>query len=160
MVGLPWKYGREKAKELLNSIDSRSMATKRSWSLKRSMERVPDKKKKGFTEMRKFLDHDRAEMIMDDKANDKDEEAPTWHLPSHLVFQKGKYRFCHDGRAAVNGVCLNDQLIGDLNMLVPLVDPVNNLRHYLYAFGTDIEAFFHNVLVDPEDHGVFRFFFF
>ena len=55
---------------------------------------------------------------------------------------------------------MNEQLIGDLNMLVPLVDPVNNLRKYLYAFGTDIEAFFHNVLVEPEDRGVFRFFFF
>ena len=89
-VGLPWKFGREKAKDLLNKIDSRSMATKRSWSLKRSMERVPDKKKKGFGEMRKFLDNNRAEMIMEDRVDDKREEGPTWHLPSHLVFQKGK----------------------------------------------------------------------
>ena len=45
-------------------------------------------------------------------------------------------------------------------MMTPIMDPVNNLRRYLYAFGTDLEAFFHNVLVDHEDNGAFRFFFF
>ena len=42
-VGLPWKEGREAATERINNVDSRSMATKRSWSLKRSMERNLDK---------------------------------------------------------------------------------------------------------------------
>ena len=118
-VGLPWKEGREKATELINNVDSRSMATKRSWSLRRSMERNPEKKKKAFEEMAKFIDNNRAEKITDDKENDKEEAWPTWHLPCHLVYQKGKYRFCHDGRATVNGFCLNDQLIGDGNMLPP-----------------------------------------
>ena len=47
-----------------------------------------------------------------------------------------------------------------MNILVPLADPLNNLRRHLYAFGTDIEAFFHNVLVDERDKDAFRFFFF
>ena len=118
------------------------------------------KKEKAFAEMKKFLDNKRAERVTNDKRNDKEEELPTWHLPCHLVFQKGKYRFCHDGRATVDGTCLNEQLIGDGNMIVPLMDAVNNLRRYLYAFGTDLEAFFHNVLVDSRDSGAFRFFFF
>ena len=49
-VGLPWKNGRDGAIKL-NEIDSRSMATKRMWSLKRSMLKVPEKKEKGFKEM-------------------------------------------------------------------------------------------------------------
>ena len=53
---------------------------------------------------------------------------------------------------------MNKLLIGDLNLMVPIIDPINNLRSYLYAFSTDIESFFHNVLVDEEDQGVFKFF--
>ena len=34
----------------------------------------------------------------------------------NVVFQKGKYRFCHDGRATTEGVCLNDQLVGEINI--------------------------------------------
>ena len=82
---------------------------------------------------------------------------PIWHLPCHLVFQKGKYRFCHDGRAPTGGLCLNELLINDLNLMTPLLDPINNLRRFLYAFSTDIEAFFHNIAVDERDRGVFRF---
>ena len=79
---------------------------------------MPDKKEKGFKEMRKFIENDKVEKVVEDRENDKEEEWPTWHLPSHLVLQKGKYRFCHDGRATVDGVCLNEQLIGDGNMIV------------------------------------------
>ena len=88
----------------------------------------------------------------------EEEGKGSWFLPSHLVFQKGKYRFCHDGRAETAGVCLNELLIGDLNLMVPIIDPINNLRSYLYAFSTDIESFFHNVWGDEGDQGLFKFF--
>ena len=81
---------------------------------------------------------------------------PIWHLPCHLVFQKGKYRFCHDARASAAGVCPNKLLIGDFNVMAPLADPINNLRSHLHAFGTDIESFFHNILVDEKDRAIFR----
>ena len=59
-VGLPYKEGREKAAETLRSVDSKSTAVKRAWSLKRSMEKIPSKKEKGFSEMKKFVEKGRA----------------------------------------------------------------------------------------------------
>ena len=42
-------------------------------------------------------------------------------------------------------------------LMTPLLDPINNLRRFLYSFSTDIEAFFHNIAVEERDCGVFRF---
>ena len=53
-VGLPYKQGRDKAASILRSVDSRATAEKRAHSLKRSMEKIPDKKAKGFSEMKKI----------------------------------------------------------------------------------------------------------
>ena len=157
-VGLPYKQGREKAAEILRSVDSKATAERRAWSLKRSMEKLPDKKAKGFSEMRKFLEKGRAERLSpEEDKRQKEGNLPIWYLPCHLVFQKGKWRFCHDGRAPTKGICLNELLIGDLNLMVPLMDPINNLRSYIYAFSVDIEAFLHNVIVDEKDRGAFRF---
>ena len=44
--------------------------------------------------------------------------------------------------------------------MVPLIDPINNLRRHLYSFTTDIEAFFHTIGVDERDRGAFRFLWF
>ena len=57
-------------------------------------------------------------------------------------------------------ICPNELLIGDLNLMTPMLDPINNLRNNLYAFGTNIEGFFHNILVDVKDRGIFRFWFY
>ena len=97
------------------------------------------------------------ELSPEEEKRQVEQGLPIWHLPCHLVFQKGKYRFCHDGRAPSGGLCLNEMLINDLNLMTPLLDPINNLRRFLYAFSTDIEAFFHNIAVDERDRGVFRF---
>ena len=157
-VGLPYKEGRDKAAKILRSVDSRATAERRAWSLKRSMEKIPDKKTKGFSEMRKFIEKGRAERLnSEEDKRQRDENLPIWYLPCHLVFQKNKWRFCHDGRAPTKGICLNELLIGDLNLMVPLMDPINNLRSHIYAFSVDIEAFFHNVIVDERDRGAFRF---
>ena len=157
-AGLPYKFGREKTAEILRSVDSRATAERRAWSLKRSMERVPEKKEKGFAEMKKFIEKGRARELSREEEKEQDErKGPIWHLPCHLVYQHGKYRFCHDGRAATKGICLNELLIGDLNLMVPITDPINNLRSYIYSFSTDIESFFHNILVDKRDEGLFRF---
>ena len=156
-AGIPWKEGREGAAKVLNRVDSKSMAERRMWSLKRSMEKVPAKKEKAFSEMKKFIEKGRAEPLKEGKG-DSEGTLPIWHLPCHIVYQKGKWRFCHDGRANAGGICLNEQVIGDLNLMVPMLNPLTNLRKNLYAFGTDIESFFHNILVDERDRDAFRFF--
>ena len=58
--GLPYKEGREEAEKVFNSVYSRKTAVRRMELLKRSLERIPEKKAKGFSEMQKFLDKGRA----------------------------------------------------------------------------------------------------
>ena len=88
-VGLPFKQGRDKAASILRSVDSRATAEKRAWSLKRSMERIPDKKLKAFSEMKKFLEKGRAERLSpEEDSRQREENLPIWYLPCHLVFQK------------------------------------------------------------------------
>ena len=157
-VALPYTIGRKEAAEILNKVDSKATATTRMWQLKRSLQKIPEKKAKGFSEMKKFLEKGRAIPLTEEAKREQEENGwPVWYLPCHLVHQKGKYRFCHDGRAATDGVCLNELLINDLNLMTPILDPINNLRRYLYAFSTDIEAFFHNILVELQDRHCFRF---
>ena len=159
VVGLPFKVDREKVIEKLSSVDSKGTAERRAWSLKRSMIKDPDKFEKGFKEVEKFLAEGKAKDVTEEDDRDqKENNLPLWYLPSHMVFQKNKWRFCHDGRSETDGICLNDLLVNDLNLMNPLIDTVNNLRSYLYAFSTDISAFFHNVLVDEKDRNCFRFY--
>ena len=137
--GLPYKLGREKTAQILNEVDSRATAEKRMWSLKRSMLKNEAKMEKGFSEMEKFVSRERAAKLTADEIKRQDlAKEVTWYSPCHIVFQKGKYRFCHDARASTRGFCLNEYLIGDLNLMTPLLDPVNNLRRYLFAFSCDI----------------------
>ena len=156
--GLPWRNGRKEAAKILNAVDSDGMSIKRLESLKRSMQRSEEKLEKGFIEVRKFLANGRAEIVDEKEFKNKPEDRVQWTLPGHLVFQKNKWRFCHDGRASIDGICLNEELIGALNLLTPILDPVMNLRNWLHALTTDIEAFFHNILVDELDKDAFLFY--
>ena len=108
--------------------------------------------------MQKFTDQGYAIQIPDDN-NDAEASTPRWYLPIHVVEQKpGKTRICHDGRASVGGVCLNDMLLGGPNLMNPLPDVLMNFRINRVAFMMDIAAFFHQVLVDKKDADAFRFF--
>ena len=157
-VGLPYRVSREEAAKIMNNVDSKGTAIKRAWSLKRSMNRIPDKKEKAFKEAQKFFDQGRAIRLTEEEDKKQREQGlPIWYLPCHLVFQKGKWRFCHDGRAMTNGICINDLLINDLNLMNPLLDPVMNIRSFIYGFSVDIEGFFHHVLLDEKDRAAFRF---
>merc|ERR1711911_72387 len=81
------------------------------------MNRLPDKKEKAFKEAQKFFDKGRAIRLTEEEAKrQEDLGLPIWYLPCHLVFQKGKWRLCHDGRATTDGICINDLLINDLNL--------------------------------------------
>ena len=157
---LTWKGGREAAAKKLNAVDSQSMALKRLSSLKRSMMRDPDKKAKAFEQVKKFIENGRAEVVDENEMREKPKDRVQWRLPGHLVHQNQKWRFCHDGRASVDGICLNEELIGAMNLLTPILDPVMHLRKWKHALTTDIEAFFHNILVDDADKDAFLFYWF
>ena len=75
-----YKYGRERTAEILNKVDSRSMAEKRSF------EKVPEKQEKGFSEMQKFIEKGRCEKLTkEEKERQEKEGIHIWHLPCHQV---------------------------------------------------------------------------
>ena len=159
VVALPWKFGREKAMETLNSLNSRSMAMRRLTGLISRFRREPERRKKVFGLMDKFVNTGVTEEI-DPTNDDASATRPRWYVPIHVAEKRGKLRACHDARASVNGVCLNDHLLGGPNLINSLSEVLLNFRKWKVAFMTDIKAFFHQVRIDERDLDVFRYFWF
>ena len=159
IVGLPWKGGWENAKKTLNALDSRQMALKRLYNMVPRFRRDPERKERVFAEMQKFIDKGYAIRIEDD-GNDAGASNPRWYLPIHVVEKGKKTRICHDARASVGGTCLNDLLLGGPKLLNSLPAVLMAFRTHRIAFMMDIAAFFHQVLIQPRDADVFRYFWF
>ena len=154
---LPWIKTREEAAEILNALDSEGMTLRRLKSMVPRMQRNPKRKETIFKEMKKFDDKGFAVNIPRD---DMDPKIPRWYLPMHPVEKHGKTQMCHNARASVNGICLNDMLLGGPNLINPLPDILIGFREHKIAFMTDIQGFFHNILVDKKDREVFRYLWF
>ena len=71
-----------------------------------------------------------------------------------------KVRVCHDARAPVNGVCLNEQLHGGPDFVNNLVGVLLRFRRHKVALTSDIRAFYHQVLVHPDDRWAFQYLWF
>ena len=56
VIGLPWKHGREIARETLNSLDSRRMALNRLTGMIPRLQRDEERKQRVFKEMSKFFE--------------------------------------------------------------------------------------------------------
>ena len=112
-----------------------------------------------FKEMEKFKEKGYTHMIDNDN-NDSGAENPRWYLPIHVVEKNNKTRICHDARANVRGIALNDLLLRTPNLLNSLPAILLSFRTKKIAFMTDIAQFFHQVLVDERDADVFRYFWF
>merc|ERR1712055_1274263 len=84
VVGLPWRYEKEKILEIIKSVDSRSMSVRRTKSLRHKLSRNPALKEKVFEGMKKFVDTGVA-IELDPKNDDADITAPRWYLPIHVV---------------------------------------------------------------------------
>ena len=82
----------------------------------------------------------------------------TWYLPAVLSERKGKHRFCLDGAATSCGVSLNSMLLTGEGPMVTIFNALSNARRYDYFACGDIAAFFHQVLIPPEDRDALRFF--
>ena len=143
-VALPWRHGRAEAKRVLGSVDSKSMATRRLKGMIPRMRRDEARKERVFCNMEKFLSSGFAEVIPPLEV-DKPVEGPLWYLPIHVVEKKGKTRPCHDARASVRGILLNDQMLGGPNLIKSLHHVLLNFRTKKVAFMCDIAAFFHHV---------------
>ena len=159
VVALPWKEGREKAAATLKSVDAKSMALRRLKSMIPRLRRDEQRRRRIFEHMEKYISNGFAEEIPPEEVG-KPVEGPLWYLPIHIVEKKGKTRPCHDARASVDGICLNDQLLGGPNLINSLHNVLLSIRTAKVFFMTDISAFFHHVRIDPRDANVFRYFFF
>ena len=85
----------------------------------------------------------------------------TWFLPHHPVVhpnKPGKVRVVFDGAAEVDGVSLNSTLITGPDLLNNLVGVLIRFRSGRIAIAADVEAYYHQVLVPPEDAESLRFF--
>merc|ERR1711946_62596 len=82
---------------------------------------------------------------------------PVWHLPLMVVQEPTKLRICHDAKASVGGVALNDYILGGPNLTNNIATVILLFRIFKYVFTTDISRFFHQVRVDERDKDVFRY---
>ena len=158
-VGLPWRHGRDHATKTLNALDLRRMAIKRLHNMIPRMIKDPARKARVFAEMAKFEEKGYVVQVetVDDSAQ---AQTPRWHLPIQVVEKGAKTRICHDGRASVRGICVNDLLLGTPNLLNSLPGILLKFRTHKVAFMTDIQSYFHQVLVDERDVNAFRYFWF
>ena len=158
-VALPWKTSREDATKTLNALNSRGMAMRRLKGMIPRFQRDGERKERIFKEMEKFVETGVAVQI-EPTNDDTTATTPRWYLPIHVVEKRGKTRPCHDARASVAGICLNEMLLGGPNIMNSLSEVLLNFRAHKVAFMTDIKGFFHQIRVDPRDVDVFRYLWF
>jgi len=85
---------------------------------------------------------------------------PLWYLPHHAVFNPNKprkLRVVFDCAARYKGTSLNDQLLSGPDLTNSLFGVLVRFRQEPVALSSDIEAMFHQVLVDPKDVDALRF---
>ncbi|XP_062710901.1 uncharacterized protein LOC134288972 [Aedes albopictus] len=84
-----------------------------------------------------------------------------WYIPLDVVVNplKGKVRLVWDGRASVNGVSLNSQLMKGPDLLTSLPAVINRFRERRIGLGGDIKEMYHQIKIREEDKQFQRFLF-
>ena len=85
---------------------------------------------------------------------------PLWYLPHHAVFnpnKPGKLRVVFDCAARYSGTSLKDQVLSGPDLINSLFGVLVRFRQEPVALSSDIEAMFHQVMVDPKDVDALRF---
>ena len=93
------------------------------------------------------------------KAQPAEAQGKTWHLPHHAVqhpAKPGKVRVVFDCSAKY-GKSLDDELLQGPDLTNSLVGVLTRFHQEPVAFMSDVEAMFHQVRVNPEDHSTLRF---
>ena len=88
------------------------------------------------------------------------DDKPLWYLPHHAVFnpnKPGKLRVVFDCAARYSGTSLNDQLLSGPDLTNSLFGVLVRFRQEPVALSSDIEAMFHQIMVDPKDVDALRF---
>ena len=81
-------------------------------------------------------------------------------MPHHAVFhpkKPNKIRIVFDCAARSNGTSLNEQLLTGPDILGSLIGVLSRFRKDKVALVADVEAMYHQVLIDPKDEPYLRF---
>ena len=82
-------------------------------------------------------------------------ETPVWYLP-YFVTSQAKKRIVYDGKAAFNGVCINDFIETGPDLLNPLADILARFRLGKFAMMADLTKCFFQIGVHAEQRDLFR----
>ncbi|XP_047500211.1 uncharacterized protein LOC125046476 [Penaeus chinensis] len=140
----------------LSMPDNLSMVLRRLGGLKARLMRDKELMRRYVKEMEELVRKGYAEKVLDRGAH----HGKMWYLPHHPVFNPNKpekTRIVFDCAAKFNGVTLNNQIMQGPDMINDLIGILIRFREGRVALSADIEAMFHQVLVDPKDRDVLRF---
>ena len=110
------------------------------------------------TTMNDYIQNGHAEMVPEEELNTRDR--PVWFLPHHPVthpLKPDKVRVVYDCAAKFGQTSLNQQLLQGPDQTNQLVGVLSRFRQETVGMVADIEAMFHQVLVDPKDCDSLRF---
>ena len=163
-VGLPWKFGREATARAINGLDSDQMAFDRLRRLGRKMQKDPERMRITFETMAKFDEKGRVKIVEPADNATWPLDRPKWTIPIHVADKPGKpgqVRVCHDCKARVGSVCLNDFLLDGPPLACDIRGVIMRFRDGgEVAVAADIKDFFHEVYIDERDAAAFRYWWF
>ena len=163
-VGLPWKLGREATAAEINGLDSDQMAFDRLRRLGRKMLKDPERMRITFETMAKFDEKGRVKIVEPADNATWPRDRPKWTIPIHVADKPGKpgqVRVCHDCKARVGRVCLNDFLLDGPPLACDIRGVIMRFRDGgEVAVAADVKDFFHEVYVDERDAAAYRYWWF
>ena len=151
-VALPWRYN---PPYLPNN---KIVALRRAFFLKKRLMKNENLHIKHQETMNSYIDDGHAEKIPKEELEPDDR--PVWYVPHHPVvhpLQLEKVRVVCDCAATYKGTSLNQQLMSGPDQTSQLVGVLIRFRQEKVGLVADIEAMFHQVLVEPKDRDVLRF---
>ena len=151
-VALPWRYN---PPYLPNN---KIVALQRAFFLKKRLMKNENLHIKYQETMNSYIDDGHAEKIPKEELESDDR--PDWYVPHHPVvhpLKPAKVRVVYDCAATYKGTSLNQQLMSGPDQTSQLVGVLIRFRQEKIGLVADIEAMFHQVLVEPKDRDVLRF---
>ena len=140
---------------LLNNL---SVAQRRLVSPRRRLERDADLKAKYVKVIDSYLSNGYAQKVP--QSEEIDNEGAVWYLPHHPVLSPNKpdkVRVVFDCAATYKGMSLNSALMKGPHLMNNLTGVLIRFRQERIALVGDIEAMFHQVMVDPAHINTLRF---
>ena len=159
-VGLLWKYGREKTKEIFDQQNFYGYALNRTVKLKQKFMKDPVLREGSFKQVEENLKNGYTEIINDLSSHP---EGPVCYMACHVALhddKPGKFRVCQDAAGKVNGHCLNGYLLSGPDTLNSLFGIILRFRRHKIVLSADIKDFFYRVLMDIKDRAACRFLWF